>query len=76
MSWERKVSVTFWATLAAALPAILLVAYGTLECGELDEGCATGGPMPNAVLAWLLLAGLLTCYGFFMRWVWTAREPD
>lgn len=76
MSYERKLAVTFWVTLIAALPAAALIAYVSLECGELDPGCATGGPMPNAVLAWLLLAGLLTGYGLLMRKIWTAREPD
>lgn len=76
MSHERKVALTFWATLLLALPAVLLIGYGTMECGEMDRGCSTGGPMPNAALAWLTLAVLITIYGLFMRKIWSSREPD
>ena len=74
MSRSHKILTTVWTTLLVAFPAWLSFAYARLECGELDENCSTGGPMPYAPIAWILLVVLVIAQAAFLRMLW--RTPD
>lgn len=66
--WQKTVA-TIWTT-ALVLPFLLiLLAYLSMECGELDP-CSTGGSMPYAPAAALLLLAVAIAHAAFLAMIW------
>jgi hypothetical protein len=68
--WHKLVT-TIYTTLLLAPIAWFLIAYGLMECGELDRGCATGGSMPYGPVALFLFVVVLVAHAAFLFMVWS-----
>ncbi|HEV2818669.1 MAG TPA: hypothetical protein VGW40_15775 [Allosphingosinicella sp.] len=66
--WQKTL-VSIAATTLALPFLLLLLGYLSLECGELDP-CRTGGSMPHAPLALVLLVATAGAYAAFLAMIW------
>ena len=65
----HKIVTTIWTTLLAAPIIFVLFQFSRLECSELDP-CETGGPLPFAPAAVLLLIATALAQGAFLVFIW------
>jgi hypothetical protein len=72
--WQKTVT-TIWTTLLASPLLVFLVAYFRLECGELDP-CPTGGAMPYAPLAFVLLVAIAGGQLAFLVMIWRSAPGE
>ena len=69
MRHSQKVIATLWSSLLASPLLYACFAYARLSCGEYDP-CPTGGFMPYAPVAILLLAAIAALHGAFLVMIW------
>ena len=66
--WQ-KVVTTIWTTMLVLPFLFVLLAYARLECGEMDP-CNTGGSMPHAPIAVVLLLAIALAHAAFLAMIW------
>jgi hypothetical protein len=65
----HKIVTTIWTTMLVSPFLFMLLAYLRMECGELDP-CRTGGSMPYAPEAFVLILALSTAQAAFLAMIW------
>lgn len=75
MTRKEKILTTLWSSLLASPLAYAAFSYTRLVCLEMDP-CETGGPMPYAPLAVLILVTILVVHAGFLVMVWRSAPQD